>query len=145
MLVEMEINRILNEQNRRMQMSGRGMEEYLRSINKTEEQLREEFRPIAVKNVDASLVIGRITEAEKIEVTEEDIDKGIDGMAGNATEDRRENLRKLLDNPQTRQSIRQNLVIRKTIERLAEIAKNEVESEEGKKAKEKKTTEEETK
>jgi len=125
-LVEMEINRILNEQNRRLQMSGGGMDEYLKSINKTEEQLREELRPVSVKNVNASLVLGRITEAEKVEVTEEDIDKGIDGMTGNTAEDKREDLRKLLDNPQTRQSLKQSLISRKTVDRLAEIAKSTV-------------------
>jgi trigger factor len=127
-LVEMEINRILNEQNRRLQLSGRGMDDYLKSINKTEEQLHEELRPVSVKNVNASLVLGRITEAEKIEVSEEDIDKGIDGMTGNTAEDKREDLRKLLDNPQTRQSLRQSLLTRKTFDRLVEIARSEVQS-----------------
>jgi trigger factor len=125
-VVEMEINRILNEQNRRLQMSGGGMDDYLKSINKTEEQLREELRPVSVKNVDASLVLSRITEAEKVEVTEEDIDRGIDGMTGNTAEDKRADLRKLLDNPQTRQSIKQSLMSRKTVDRLVEIAKSAV-------------------
>lgn len=127
-LVEMEIDRILNEQNRRMQLSGRGMEDYLKSINKTAEQLREDLRPISVKNVNASLVLGRITEAEKIEVSEEDINEGIDGMTGNTAEDKREDLRKLLDNPQTRQSIKQSLLSRKTFDKLVEIAKSTVQS-----------------
>ena len=125
-VVEMEINRILNEQNRRLQMSGGGMEDYLKSINKTEEQLREELRPVSIKNVNASLVLSRITEAEKIEVTEEDINEGIDGMTGNTAEDKREDLRKLLDNPQTRQSLKQSLMSRKTVDRLVEIAKSTV-------------------
>jgi trigger factor len=125
-LVEMEINRILNEQNRRLQVSGRGMEDYLKSIDKTEEQLREELRPLSVKNVNASLVLGKITEAEKIEVTEKDIDESIDGMTGNTAADKREDLRKLLDNPQTRQSIKQSLLSRKTVDRLVEIAQSKV-------------------
>jgi len=142
-LVEMEINRILNEQNRRLQMSGGGMDEYLKSINKTEEQLREELRPISVKNVNASLVLGRITEAEKVEVTEEDIDKGIDGMTGNTAEDKREDLRKLLDNPQTRQSLKQSLMSRKTVDRLVEIAKSTVKLEKTTRTKKDSTKEEE--
>jgi trigger factor len=125
-LVEMEINRILNEQNRRLQVSGRGMDDYLKSINKTEEQLREELRPISVKNVNASLVLGKITEAEKIEVSEEDINKSLDGMTGNTDEDKKEDLRKLLDNPQTRQSLKQSLLSRKTVDRLVEIAQSKV-------------------
>ncbi len=122
-LVELEINRILNEQARQLQMTGRGMDEYLRSINKTEEQLREELRPAAAKNVAASLVIGKIAEAEKIEVVDSEIDEGIDNMTGGATDDKKEELRKLLDTPQTRESIKQSLMTRKTIERLSEIAR----------------------
>ena len=75
-LVDMEINRILNEQARQLQMSGQGMDEYLQSINKTPEQLQEDLRPVAMKNVTASLVLGKVAEEEKIEVTEADIDNG---------------------------------------------------------------------
>jgi len=142
-LVKMEINRILNEQNRRMQMSGGGMDDYLKSINKTEEQLREELRPMSIKNVNASLVLGRITEAEKVEVTEEDINASIDGMTGNTAEDKREDLRKLLDNPQTRQSLTQSLMSRKTVDRLVEIAKSTVKSKKTTRTKKDTTKEEE--
>jgi trigger factor len=123
-LVELEINRILNEQVRQLQMTGRGMDEYLRSINKTAEQLREELRPVATKNVAASLVMSKVAEAEKIEVTESDIENGINNMTRGAAADKREEFRKLLDIPQTRESMKQSLRTRKTLERLAEIAKN---------------------
>lgn len=123
-LVELEINRILNEQVRQLQMTGRGMDEYLQSINKTEEQLREELRPVATKNVAASLVMSKVAEAEKIEVTESDIENGIDNMTRGTAEDKIEELRKLLDTPQTRESLKQSLRTRKTIERLTEIAKD---------------------
>jgi len=123
-LVEMEINRILNEQNRQLQMTGRGMDDYLQSINKTAEQLREELRPVASKNVAASLVIGSVAEAEKTEVSDSEIESQIEGMTANAGDDKKDELRKLLDTPQTRDSIRQSLMTRKTIERLAEIARN---------------------
>ncbi len=144
-LIEMEINRIMNEQNRRLQVSGQGMDDYLKSINKTEEELREELRPISIKNVSASLALGKITEAEKIEVTEDDINKGIDGMTGNTAEDKREDLRKLLDNPQTRQSLKQSLLSRKTVDRLAEIAKSTVKSKKTATTKKSKSPEEEEK
>ena len=122
-LVEMEINRILNEQARQLQQSGRNIDDYLASINKTGEQFREDIRPVATKNVAASLVLGKVSAAEKIEVMDTEIDAGIDSMMGGLAEDRREDLRKMLDTPQTRESIRQSLLTRKTIERLSDIAK----------------------
>ncbi len=122
-LIDLEINRILEEQARQLQMSGRGMDDYLRSINKTEEQLREDLRPVAIKNIEASLTLSKLAEAEKIEVTEADINEGIENMASGTDENRREEFRKLIDTPQTRESLKQTLLTRKTIERLTEIAK----------------------
>jgi trigger factor len=127
-LVDVEINRILNDQARQLQLTGRGMDEYLRSVNKTAEQLQEELRPVAVKNVNASLVLSKIAEMEKIEVSEDEINNGINNMCRNISQDKQEEMRKLLDTPQNRQSITQSLKTRKTIERLAEIAKNTGES-----------------
>ena len=43
-------------------------------------------------------------------------------------QDRQEEMRKLLDTPQTRQSLTQSIKTRKTIERLTNIAKNVEES-----------------
>lgn len=121
-LVEMEINRILNEQARQLQMSGRNLEDYMRSTGKTEGQLREELRPLAEKNIRASLALGKIAEAEKIEVTGSDIEDGLNSMTGGVPEEQREEFRKIMDTPRTRESMRQSLLTRKTIERLAEIA-----------------------
>jgi trigger factor len=132
-VVDLEINRILNDQARQIQMSGRGMDEYLRSLNKTVEQLQEELRPVAVKNVNASLTLSKIAETEKIEVTADEINNGIGNMVRSIGEDKKEEMRKLLDTPQNRQSLTQSIKTRKTIERLTDIAKNAGASGEAKK------------
>ncbi len=123
-LIDLEINRMINEQARQLQLTGQGMDQYLKSINKTAEQLQEDLRPVATKNVSASLVLGKIAEKEKIEVTEEDIANGINNMTRNVAADKKEEFRRLLDTPRTRESLEQSLKTRKTIERLSEIAKN---------------------
>jgi trigger factor len=123
-LVDLETNRILNEQARQLQLTGQGMDQYLKSINKTAEQLHEELRPVATKNVAAALVLGKIAEEEKIEVTEGDMKNGINNMARSIAADKKEEFLKLLDNPRTRDSLEQSLKTRKTIERLTEIAKS---------------------
>jgi trigger factor len=123
-LVDLEINRILNEQTRQLQLTGQGMDQYLKSINKTAEQLQEDMRPVAKKNVTAALVLGKISGEEKIDVTKADIENGINNMTQNVADDKKDEFRKLLDSPRTRESLEQSLKTRKTIERLAEIAKN---------------------
>ena len=120
-LAEMEIARLLDQQMRRLQASDIGLEEYLGRINKTGEELREELRPLATKRVTSSLVLGRIAEQEKIEVGDAEITAELENMAQSATENKDE-VQKLLDSPQARNSVEQILTTRKTIQRLVEIA-----------------------
>ncbi len=120
-LAEMEIARLLDQQMRRLQASDIGLEEYLGRINKTGEELREELRPLATKRVTSSLVLGRIAEEEKIEVADAEIDAELENMVQSATENKDE-MQKLLDSPQARNSVEQILTTRKTIQRLVEIA-----------------------
>ena len=121
-LVEMEINHLLSEQSRRAQMGGTSLEEYLKSVNKTEEELREELHPSATKRVTRSLMLSKFAEEEKIEVADSEIDAEIESTIKNAAENKDE-LQGLLNNLQSRESIKQFLVTRKTVERLGEIAK----------------------
>lgn len=120
-LVEMEIARLLDQQARQLQTSDIGLEEYLKRVGKTEEELREELRPLATRRVTGSLVLGRIAEEEKIEVSDAEINTELENMvqsvAGNKDE-----VKKRLDSPQVRDSIGQLLMTRKTIQRLVEIA-----------------------
>lgn len=118
-LVEAEIHRIFNQRSQK----GRGLEEYLNSINKTAEELHEELRPLATKRVSRSLVLGKIAVEEKIEVEDAEIDTEIENLTKNATENK-EQIEKVLNTAQARESIKQTLITRKTIQRLAEIARD---------------------
>jgi len=122
-LVEVEIDRLLNQRLQRWQRAGSGLEEYLRSINKTEEEIREELRPPATKRTIWSLVLGEVTEAEKVEVSDSEIDTEIENIAKDTDEGKKDELKGFLNTPQARESIKQTLMTRKTIQRLVEIAK----------------------
>ncbi len=124
-LVEVEIDRLINQRLQRWQMSGEALEEYLGRINKTERELREELQPPATKRVTRSLVLGRIIEEEKIKVNDSEIDAEVANMTKGDAENKDE-LQKSLNTPQSRGSIEQILITRKTIQRLVEIAKGSV-------------------
>ncbi len=124
-LVEMEIDRLINEQARRLQMGGHRLEEYLSRLNKTEAELREELQPVATKRVTSSLVLGKIAEEEKIEVSDSEIDTEIEEMLKNVAENK-DKLRESLNTPQSRESVKQLLFSRKTVQCLVEIAKGQV-------------------
>ena len=121
-LVEMEIDRLLNEQARRLRMDEEGLQEYLKSVNKTKEELREELRPMATKRTIHSLVLGKVAEEEKVEVADSEVEDEIKRMVNTVA--KKDELQKLLDTSQSRESIRDMLMTRKTIARLVEIAGN---------------------
>ena len=137
-LVGYETSRLINDSARQFQMSGRSIEDYMEATGKNLEALKEDFRPVAEKNVAGSIVLGKVAEEEKIEVAEDDInaemEKNIESVTRQVPDDKKEEIRKAIDTPETRESIRRSLLTRRTIDRLAEIARGP--AEEGKKAKE---------
>jgi len=122
-LVEIEVDRLLNQRLQRWQTGGSGLEEYLSRINKTEEEIREELRPPATKRTIWSLVLEEVTRAEKIKVSDSEIGTEIKNMTKDADEGKKDELEGFLNTPQARESIKQTLMTRKTIQRLVEIAK----------------------
>ncbi|UCB42504.1 MAG: trigger factor [Dehalococcoidales bacterium] len=127
-LAEAEVHELLDDQSRRLQMQGLTMEQYLKAMNKTGEELHEEMHPIAEKRVTRGLVLGKLSEEEKIEVSDSDIDTEITKMVESAAEDRREDMKKVLSTPQAHDSLKQTLLSRKTVQRIVEIAKGSIET-----------------
>jgi len=120
-LVDREIDRMLNEEARHFAEGVTGLEGYLRTLNKTLDEHKQELKPIATKRVVRSLVLGSMAEVEKIEVTEADIDAEVEKMAQDM-EKQADDVRKLFSLPQPRESIRQFLTGKKSLDRLVEIA-----------------------
>ena len=120
-LIDREIDRLLNEEARNFVEGARGLENYLRSINKTIDDHREELRPVASQRALRSLVLEKVAEAEKVEVSASEIDDEIEKMVKDAGE-QAEEMRKLFNSSQAREPIKNFLVNRKTVERLVQIA-----------------------
>ncbi|MDP3879915.1 MAG: trigger factor [Dehalococcoidales bacterium] len=118
-LIEAEIHRIIDQ---RFQRGDQTLEQYLSSVNKTEEELHEELRPVAITRVTRSLVLGKVVEEEKIEADDSEIDAEIDKMVASSG-DKKEELKKILNTAQTRESIRQTLITQKAVQRLVDMAK----------------------
>jgi trigger factor len=120
-LAEREIDRLLSDEARRFTEGITGLENYLKTLNKTMDDHREELRPMANRRVIRSLVLGKIAEAENIEVDDSEIDAEIERMVKDADKQADE-MRKFFSLLQARESIKQFLLGRKTVERLVQIA-----------------------
>lgn len=122
-VLESEVDRLLHEQAGHIQ-HGEDMERYLQGIGKTEEEVRAELRPVADVRLRRSLVLGQVAEAEQIEVSDDDITAEIERLTQSAGTQGAQ-LRQLFDGPDGRATIRRNLMTRKTLARLVEIATQE--------------------
>jgi len=121
----------MERQFRFLQNSGQDIELYLKSINKTPDELRVELKPDAERNVAESLVLGKIAEEEKVAVTPEEIDAEIERVCATTTGDK-EKMKAALNEERNRHSIENTLITRKTIDLLVNIAQKAEKTPEGK-------------
>jgi len=117
-LEDEEITGILRDEAQRLGF--RELEDYLKRTNKPEEELKQELRPIAQKRLIQGLVLGKLAEEEKIEISSSEVDNKVDEIINNAED--KENARQFLSLPQVRQSMAQSLLTQKTLDRLSQIA-----------------------
>lgn len=77
-LIQDELNRMLLSLQRNVSDRGMLMEEYLRTQNKTVEQLKNEWKPQAEKNVRMELGLSEIARNEGVNITDEELQAEID-------------------------------------------------------------------
>jgi len=117
-LEDEEITGLLRDEAQRLGF--RELADYLKRSGKTEEELKQELRPIAKKRLAQGLVLGKLAEEEKIEISSSEVDNKVDEIT-NGAEDK-EKARQFFSLPQVRQSIEQSLHTQKTMDRLLQIA-----------------------
>jgi trigger factor len=132
-LVEKEIDHIINEEARNFADGIKGLENYLGNAKKTLEQHRDDLRPSATDRVKAFLVTSKIGEVEDVKVSEDELTEAIENMI-KGDETKAENVRALFSLPQPRESLRDMMIINKTMDLLTKIVTEKADnSEEGEK------------
>jgi trigger factor len=118
-LVENEIDRLVDE---RKQYLGEkdSLENYLKNAKKTEEEFRNELKPMAEAFIKSSLVVEKLGGLEKIEVGDSEVEAAVERVIQGANNDER--VRQLFSSASGRESLRRNINIQKTIDRLVDIA-----------------------
>jgi len=132
-MIEHEIEHLIQDDTSVPRDSQGRMDAYLSAIGKTEEEFKEEWRPMAVQKVLRSLIMQRLAELEEIKVTDEDVEGEVDRIAtsSGASADA---IRNLFSSEAGRDSIERMLMSKKTLDRLTEIVTTEEEEEEKPKA-----------
>ncbi|HHS98152.1 MAG TPA: trigger factor [Chloroflexi bacterium] len=126
-VLEEEIDEMVEDLAQRVQRDLRmGLEDYLKAIGKTEEEVREEIRPRAEERLRTALVLNRFVEAEGLEVTDEEVDARVAEIQKTVEEEGR----KWTPSEAERRRIRNSLLQEKIVDRLTAIARGEVDSKE---------------
>ena len=116
-LEDREIDSLLRDEAR--YLGYREVEDYLKRVNKTKEELREELCPVAKKRVINTLILDKVAEKEKIEITSLEVDNKVEEIIGDAKD--KEKMRRFLALPQVRESIGESLRSQKTMDWLVQI------------------------
>ena len=73
-MIEVEIDRMLEQQAMQLQQYGISMEQYQQMMGVNEAMVRDSARPDALKSIQLRLALGAIAKAEGIEVSDEDLE-----------------------------------------------------------------------
>lgn len=113
-IIEEEVNRSVASLINQTNSMGLTIDQYLASIGKTAESVREEYKQKTLANYKMQFALDKIAEEEKIEVTEQEIEDLVK-VSGD------ENLKKELENPMQKAYIKGIIARRKTLEFLSKL------------------------
>lgn len=142
-MVDNQVEKMLEDYAYRLKSQGIDMKMYLQYTQMTEDQLKEQMKPSAKQQVLGSLVLKKIAELEKLEATDEDIEKEFDKIAETYKMEK-DKIRELMG--ANIDAMKQDIVTNKALDVLAENAKqtkkkaeNKADKEDGEKPAAKKT------
>ncbi|MFD2670524.1 trigger factor [Marinicrinis sediminis] len=122
-MVETEIGQMLKDFENRLSQQGMNLDLYYQFSGQSEEQLKEQMKEDAAKRVRNNLVLEAIAAAEKVEVTEEDINNEFEQLSEMYKQPAAD-LRKLLEDNGTIETLKADMLLKKTILLLVEESKS---------------------
>ncbi|MYL19942.1 trigger factor [Halobacillus litoralis] len=121
-MVDTELDRMVQEFEQRLQMQGMTKDMYFQFTGQDEDALREQMKEDAAKRVKTNMTLEAISEAENVDVTDEDVNAELENMAGMYQTDVAQLTQMLGGNTDM---IKEDLKVRKAIDVLVENSKAE--------------------
>ena len=120
-MLETQQRQMVEEFAQRLQMQGLSLDQYFQFTGLNAQMMLEQVKPQAEKRIKSSLVLEAVAEAEKFEITEEDLEKEFARM-GDIYQMDVEKVKEMLDDYQKEQ-VKKDLAVRKAVEFVVENAK----------------------
>ncbi len=124
LVVEEQIEDMLRDLDRNLQQQGLNLDTYMRITGTSMDSLKEQYYDNAVESVSRTLVLRELISAQEINVDDELIDKRIDDMLMQFGA-QGDQFRQMIDTPQMRQNILNELLIDNIMTRLIAIGRGE--------------------
>ena len=118
-MVDMEVDHMIQDINQRLSYQGLKLDQYLKMIGKTEEEVRKEYEPQAIEAIKSRLTLEAIRNAEKIEASEEEIKEKLEEMAKNYGK----KVEEIQDNEDLKNYIKEGIESEKAIDFIVKNAK----------------------
>ena len=118
-MVDMEVDHMIQDINQRLSYQGLKLEQYLKMIGKTEEEVRKEYEPQAIEAIKSRLTLEAVRKAEKIEATDEEINAKLEEMAKNYGK----KVEEINDNENLKDYIKEGIESEKAIDFIVKKAK----------------------
>ena len=118
-MIEMEVENMMNDIAQRLSYQGLKLDQYLKMVGKTEEELKKEYEPQAIEAIKSRLTLEAIIKAEKLEATEEEINAKLEEMAKSYGK----KVEEIKDNENLNKYIKEGIESEKAIEFIVKNAK----------------------
>ncbi|WP_036610582.1 trigger factor [Oribacterium sp. P6A1] len=138
-MIDAQLDNMVYDYQMRLQQQGIPMDQYLKITGQTVEQVREQMKPSAERNIKTSLVIEAVMKAENITVSDERVDEEFKKLAEQYKMDVADLMKNVTDSQ--KESMKKDLAFQETVDFLVSEA-NLVKAE--KKSKKAEKDEEET-
>ena len=119
-MIETETENMLKDIENRLSYQGLKLDQYLKMLGKTKEEMQKEYEPQAIEAIKSRLMLEAVIKAEKIEATEDEIEEKMKEMAKNYG---RENDEEFMKNENVANYIKEGIKSEKAINFLVENAK----------------------
>ena len=118
LLVEREIEHMDDDRARVLDRVNVRMDDYLKSIGKSEEEMRSEMREEATDRLNRTFALTKVAELEGVEATDDEVDERVKSLLSDPSE--QSDRQQVTD--ELKSSVRRMLVAEKSVDRLAAIA-----------------------
>ena len=122
LMIEHEVEHIEGDRTRLLNQLNIRMDDYLRSMGKTAEEMKVEIKDEATGRLQRTFLMTKVAEAEGLDVSDGEIEEKAQEVLN---EPRPEGAPPINDGEELRASLKRSLLVDKTIGRLVEIARGE--------------------